>query len=141
MKTVIAALNSKYIHMSLAPWYLKAACEGTGEIKVLELTINQDKPEILRRIYAEKPDVVAFSCYIFNIIQIEAIVKDIKLILPNICIILGGPEVSFDAEEFLARNENVNFVVCGEGEISFSRLLKTIEAGKSPARHRRSCFS
>lgn len=132
MKTIIAALNSKYIHMSLAPWYLKAACEGHGEINVLELTINQDKPEILRRIYAESPDVVAFSCYIFNIIQIEAIVKDIKLILPNIFIVLGGPEVSFDTMEILSRNENVDFIICGEGEIRFRRLLEAIESGKPP---------
>jgi radical SAM superfamily enzyme YgiQ (UPF0313 family) len=118
--------------MSLAPWYLKAALEGRDETKVLELTINQEKDEILRRIYAESPDIVAFSCYIFNIIQIEAIVKDIKLILPNIFIILGGPEVSFDPVEFLLHNESADFIICGEGETRFRKLVEAITAGKPP---------
>ena len=133
MKTVIAALNSKYVHMSLAPWYLKAACEGIGEIKVLEFTINQDKSEIIKRLFEEKPDIVAFSCYIYNIIQIEAIVKDLKLILPKLIIILGGPEVSFDAAEFLAANDAVDFIVCGEGELRLKSLLSAVAGEKSPA--------
>jgi radical SAM superfamily enzyme YgiQ (UPF0313 family) len=132
MKTVIAALNSKFVHMSLAPWYLKAACDGICRIKVLELTINQEKQEILRRIYIEKPDVIAFSCYIFNITLIESIVKDIKLILPNTKIIFGGPEVSYDAGRVLENNPDVDFVICGEGEFRLPRLLAAIKNGEKP---------
>ena len=132
MKTVIAALNSKFIHMSLAPWYLKSACRNLCEIKVLELTINQDKSEIMRRIYEEVPDVLAFSCYIFNIIHIESIVNDIKQILPDVRIILGGPEVSFNAVEVLERSEYADYVICGEGEIRFKRLIEAISNKKEP---------
>lgn len=133
MKTVIAALNTKFVHMSLAPWYLKAACTDTSEIKVLELTINQEKSEILRRLYMEKPDVLAFSCYIFNINQIEAIVKDIRIIFPNITLILGGPEVSFDTLDFMKHNPDVDYIICGEGEERFRRLLRAISGGTSPS--------
>lgn len=132
MKTVIVALNSKYVHMSLAPWYLKSACQNTCEIKVLELSINQDKHEIMRQIYMEKPDVVAFSCYIFNIVQIISIVKDIKQILPKVCVILGGPEVSFNAEEVLENNEDADYIVCSEGEVRLKKLLEAIGEGKEP---------
>jgi radical SAM superfamily enzyme YgiQ (UPF0313 family) len=132
MKTVIAALNSKYVHLSLAPWYLKSASNDICEIKILELTINQNKAEIMRRIYSEKPDILAFSCYIFNIIHIEAIVKDIKQILPKLKIILGGPEVSYDAVEILQSNANVDYLVCAEGEMRLKWLLACIKAGEKP---------
>lgn len=132
MKTVIVAINSKYVHMSLAPWYLKSACEGICDITVLELSINQDKHEVLREIYLQKPNIVAFSCYIFNIVQIISIVKDIKQILPNVCVILGEPEVSFNAEEVLKENEDVDYVVSGEGEVRFRRLLKALKCGGKP---------
>lgn len=132
MKTVIAALNSKFIHMSLAPWYLKAACGGDLDIEVMELTINQDKSEIIRRIYLEKPDIVAFSCYIFNISRIEEVITDLKLILPDITIILGGPEVSYNAENCLLKNPSADYVICGEGEERFKKLLAALSESKRP---------
>jgi len=132
MKIVIAAVNSKFVHMSLAPWYLKAACEDLCEIKVLELTINQDKPEILRCIYNEKPDIIAFSCYIFNISHILSVIQDLKKILPKAVIILGGPEVSYNAEDVLLRNSDVDYVVCSEGEERLKQLLTCIIRGESP---------
>lgn len=132
MKTVIAALNSKYIHMSLAPWYLKAACGEICDIEVLELTINQDKSEIIRRIYLKKPDIVAFSCYIFNIARIREVISDLKSILPNITIILGGPEVSYNAEDYLSKNPSADYIICGEGEERFKQLLLALSENKKP---------
>ncbi|HEX2938678.1 MAG TPA: B12-binding domain-containing radical SAM protein [Ruminiclostridium sp.] len=133
MKTVIAAVNSKYVHMSLAPWYLKAASADVCEIRILELTINQDKSEILRSIYKEKPDVLGFSCYIFNISLILEIVKDLRTIFPNIVIVLGGPEVSFDPVEILQNNSEVDYVICSEGEVRSNRLLTALSEGKKPS--------
>ena len=77
MKVVIACLNSKYIHSSLAPWCLasgvKAYCGNDVDFKVMEATINGDIDEFASRIIAEKPDVVSFSCYIWNVLKtIEA---------------------------------------------------------------------
>ena len=133
MKTVLAALNSKYIHMSLAPWYLKAAADGRfGEIKIIETTINRSGYDILREIYREKPDILGFSCYIFNIVQIERIVNDIKKLLPELKIVLGGPEVSYDAAEVLRRCPGADYIACGEGEQVFTELLSALCAG-SPA--------
>lgn len=128
MKIVISALNSRYIHMSLAPWYLKSSCGTPGrEIRVMELSINQSNSEILHPLFYEKPDIVAFCCYIFNISRIESIVSDLKQILPDTIIILGGPEVSYDAAEVLNRNPDVDFVITLEGEQRLNRLLQAIE--------------
>ena len=72
MKTLIISLNSKYIHSSLASWYLRNSCgEEFGEIKVLDFTINENTDTILGNIYCEKAQVVAFSCYIWNIAHIK----------------------------------------------------------------------
>lgn len=133
MKTVITALNSKYIHMSLAPWYLKAACSEICDTEVLELTINQDKSEIIRRIYLEKPDIAAFSCYIFNIDRTREVIADLKSVLPNITIILGGPEVSYNAEDYLSRNPSADYIICGEGEERFKRLILALSENKTPS--------
>lgn len=132
MKTVIAAVNTKYIHMSLAPWYLKAACEDICDIKVMEFTINEDKSELLRGIYEEQPDILAFSCYIFNIVEILNVVKDIKKIIPGLTVVLGGPEVSFNARDILMENSNVDYVICSEGEERMRTLLSALKEGKVP---------
>ncbi len=125
MKTVIAALNSKYIHSSLAPWYLKAACDGQlSEIKVLEHTINESMDAILSSMYMEKSDVAAFSCYIWNIEYILKLAENLKKVLPEVIIVLGGPEVSFNAGQVLAENNFVDYIIKGEGEKPFSMLIK-----------------
>jgi len=127
MKTVIVALNSKYIHSSLAPWYLKYACgDSCGEIKVLEYTINDNIEWMLAKTYMEKPDVIAFSCYIWNITQVLKLASDLKKVLPYTPIIFGGPEVSFGPEEVMLNNPFVDYIISGEGEISFSQLLRNL---------------
>jgi radical SAM superfamily enzyme YgiQ (UPF0313 family) len=127
MKTLIISLNSKYIHSSLAPWYLKASC-GTeyGEIKVLDFTINEKLDAILGLIYKEKPQVVAFSCYIWNIEAIKALADSLKKVSPAIKIIFGGPEVSYDAYDLMSHNLFIDYIIIGEGEITFKKLLNGI---------------
>ena len=132
MKTLIVALNSKYIHSSLAPWYLKAACDGArGEIKVAEFTINENIEAVLSAIYFEKPDVAAFSCYIWNIGHVLRLAENLKKILPEVIILCGGPEVSYDPAELLAAYNSVDYVISGEGETVFCRLLESIDS-KTP---------
>jgi CobQ-like glutamine amidotransferase family enzyme len=127
MKTIIAALNSKYIHSALAPWYLKEYCGSSfGEIKVMEFTINNNIDQILSGIYSECPDVAAFSCYIWNISLVLKIAHDLKKVSPHTVVVLGGPEVSFDAEELLNQNPFVDYIVEGEGERAFKKLLQDI---------------
>ncbi|NJD04292.1 MAG: DUF4080 domain-containing protein [Ruminiclostridium sp.] len=127
MKTLIIALNSKYVHSSLAPWYLKAACNGVcGEVKVIEFTINENPESILAAVYAERADIAAFSCYIWNIGQILRIAENLKKIQPYIITVFGGPEVSYDPVELLQKHPFVDCVISGEGEKPFPRLLKCI---------------
>lgn len=129
MKTVLVGINSKYIHTCLAIWYLKASIlksiklDDEGQkIITREFTINDNKDSILSEIFKEKPDVLAFSCYIWNIDIILLLSKELKKLLPNCTIILGGPEVSYNPKEVLEENSSVDFVLCGEGEEVFSKL-------------------
>jgi len=130
MKTLIIALNSKYIHSSLAPWYLKAGCGSEcGTVKVMEFTINDSPDSVLAELYREKADVAAFSCYICNIAFVLDLVRELKKLSPGIKIVLGGPEVSFDAQELMRENPSIDYVIAGEGDISFSLLLKCLKNG------------
>jgi radical SAM superfamily enzyme YgiQ (UPF0313 family) len=124
MKTLIVALNSKYIHSALAPWYLKASCgPGCGEVCIAEHTINERHNDVLSAIYLQKPDVVAFSCYIWNISFVLKLAASLKKVLPKLVIILGGPEVSYDSENILKEHQFVDYILAGEGEESFPELL------------------
>jgi len=128
MKTVLIALNSKYIHSSLAPWYLKAACgDGCGEVIVVERTINDNIENILGEIYSLKPDIAAFSCYIWNIGKVLRLAENLKKVLPSVKIVLGGPEVSFDAVKIMEENIFIDYIITGEGETGFKALLTTLK--------------
>ena len=101
MKILLAACNAKYIHSNLAVYCLKAYAEKYGdtsdEISIGEYTINQQQEEILRDIYEHKADVVAFSCYIWNITYVKALAEELHKIDPQVQIWFGGPEASYDA--------------------------------------------
>jgi radical SAM superfamily enzyme YgiQ (UPF0313 family) len=128
MKTLIVAINSKYIHSALSVWYLKASCDNRcGEVSVREFTINQRYGDIFISIYREKADNIAFSCYIWNITQVLDLIKDIKKAEPGTRIILGGPEVSFECEKLMFENPLIDFIIRGEGEDVFNRLLISLE--------------
>ncbi len=124
MKTVIVALNSKYIHSALAPWYLKVNCPPEcGEIKVMEFSINDMIDNVLARIYEENCDVAAFSCYIWNIGEVMKLADNLKKVNPQVKIILGGPEVSFNTYELIEKNNFIDYILSGEGEFAFGRLI------------------
>ena len=128
MKTVIIAVNAKFIHSSLAPWYLKAYCGNEcGEIKVLEFTINDSLDSALASIYFEKADIAAFSCYIWNIAYVFKLAEALKKASPHIKIILGGPEVSYDDGNPADICPWADYVVQGEGEKPFKFLLKQLD--------------
>ncbi len=123
MKILLIAVNAKYIHSNPAVFSLKA-CAGEFEpyITVLEFTINQQPSDILREIYKKKPDVVAFSCYIWNRTIIGDVICDLHKIMPDIDIWAGGPEVSYDGlnviDEWKLRG-----VMVGPGEGTFYHLV------------------
>lgn len=123
MKILLAACNAKYIHSNLAVYNLKS-CSGeySSRVVVKEYTINQIRDDILKDIYLERPDVICFSCYIWNISFVRELVPDLKKILPQVEFWAGGPEVSYDAVEFLKKNPAFFGVMVGEGEETFHEL-------------------
>ena len=132
MKILLVAINAKYIHSNLAVYSLCAYAKKNirskkPEIEIAEYTINQQQDEILRDIYKKKADVVCFSCYIWNLSYVEALVCELVKICANSDIWLGGPEVSYDAGKVLKRLASVRGVMMGEGERTFSELCEKYE--------------
>ena len=129
MKVLLAAVNAKYIHSNLAVYSLRAyalqRCDGIcpREIEIAEYTINQPPDEILMDIYGHQPDILCLSCYLWNIISVENLVREIPKILPGIQIWLGGPEVSYNAWEMLDKYPEITGIIRGEGEETFADLM------------------
>ncbi|HEY8500887.1 MAG TPA: DUF4080 domain-containing protein, partial [Clostridia bacterium] len=131
MKTLIIAINSQYVHTNLAVNYLKAACGNEcGDVRVLEFSINENLKSVFRRIMAEKPDVVAFSCYIWNIEHVVKLAGDIKKADKGIVVIAGGPEVSFEGGGFMSGK--ADYIICGEGEEDLPLILELLNKGERP---------
>ena len=125
MKILLAACNAKYIHSNLAVFNLKAcAKEYDSNVVLREYTINQQKDDILKDIYRCHPDVICISCYIWNITFVRELMQDLRKILPDVPFWAGGPEVSYDAEEFLKKNPAFDGIMVGEGEETFLELVK-----------------
>ena len=101
MQIALCCINSKYVHSSLAPWYLAAAMEGveTCEVSVVEGTINQSVEEIAQKILHDPPEVAAFCCYIWNIDMVHQVIRSLKAQRPGLTVVLGGPEVTFRPAE------------------------------------------
>lgn len=130
MKIILTAINAKYIHSNLAVYSLRAyAKQYSDEIDIAEYTINQQTNDILMDIYKKKPDILCFSCYIWNLTYVENIVREIRKLLPSIPIWVGGPEVSYDAKDVLERLPEVTGVMFGEGEETFLELLQYYHQG------------
>ena len=127
MKFLLAAINAKYIHSNPGVYSLRAFAQTKvpgADIEIGEYTINHQMDLILQDIYRRKPDFIGFSCYIWNISHVMEIVRDVKKVLPETEIWLGGPEVSYDAKKILEREPDVRGVMRGEGELTFTELVR-----------------
>lgn len=132
MKILLTAINAKYIHSNLAVYCLRAYAEKHMQIsaakdidiEIAEYTINQQLEDIMLDIYEKYPDVLCLSCYIWNLQYVEALVREIHKVCPDMPIWLGGPEVSYDAEDVLKRLTEVTGVMMGEGEQTFTQLCE-----------------
>lgn len=133
LSAVICALNSQYVHSSLAPWCLLAGVEAycANEIRaqVVEGTINEAPRAVLERILFHRPQVVGFCCYIWNITAVLGLAQMVRQEMPKSIIVLGGPEVSYNAADILEKNPLVDYVISGEGEKPFAQLLSAIQSG------------
>ncbi|MEE1315362.1 MAG: B12-binding domain-containing radical SAM protein [Faecalimonas sp.] len=129
MRVVLVAINAKYIHSNLAVHSLRAYAQPyQSEIEIAEYTINQQVDEILQDIYKRQPELLCFSCYIWNLRYVETLVRELKKVLPRTQIWVGGPEVSYDAAEVLERLPELSGVMKGEGEATFLELLQYYHA-------------
>lgn len=130
MNVVLSTLNSKFIHSSLALRYLKAYGEAHGQAyDIVEYTINMPVLHILSDITEHDIDILGFACYIWNIEMTLHVVDMVKAVRPDIKIVLGGPEVSFTADELLERCPNIDYIVQGEGEEAFHALVTALQLG------------
>lgn len=130
MNVVLSTLNSKFIHSSLALRYLKAYGEAHGQAyDIVEYTINMPVLHILSDITEHDIDVLGFACYIWNVEMTLHVVDMVKAVRPDIKIVLGGPEVSFTADELLERWPNIDYIVQGEGEEAFHALVTALQLG------------
>lgn len=131
MKIVLVAINAKYIHSNLAVYSLRAYAAGFDcDIVIKEYTINQYTENILADLYLERADLLAFSCYIWNIEIVKELVSDLSRLCPDLPIWLGGPEVSYDPEVVLKHHPGVTGIMLGEGEATFADLLQHYLEGK-----------
>ncbi|MDX8335429.1 B12-binding domain-containing radical SAM protein [Candidatus Cetobacterium colombiensis] len=117
-KIVLVGINSQFIHTNLAIRYLKKYVEKYSDLKldIYESNINNQVQHIITDLFNLKANHYVFSTYIWNKEYIFRIIKELKKIMPNITITLGGPEVSYNAKESLIENKSIDYVLIGEGE-------------------------
>lgn len=132
MKILLTALNSKYIHTNLAVRYLHQFSAQRGyDCEIAEYTINQHLPDILDEIYRQHPDVLLLSCYIWNIEMMLDLAEEYRRICPEVTIIAGGPEVSYNSEQLLREHPAFDAVLCGEGEVPFLEYLQFLSGDRT----------
>lgn len=140
MRVLLIAVNAKYIHSNPAVYslraYAQAALGNQPEvgIEIAEYTINQNTENILADIYRHRPDIAAFSCYIWNWNTIQELLPELPKLLPDTKLWLGGPEVSFHAEKILAQYTQLTGIMVGEGEETFTQLVRFYHAPKGQLR-------
>lgn len=128
MKILLTAINAKYIHSNLAVYLLQAYAAAHGhKIERAEYTINNQLEDILEKIYCQKPDILLFSCYIWNVEYVKELVSEFHKLRPEVPIWVGGPEVSFETERFLKENPAITGIMMGEGERTLTELCEYFE--------------
>ncbi len=134
MKAVLFALNSSYVHTNLAIRCLKNSVEDKAhnkhEIVLVEKNLKDKKDEVLYNLCRQNADVYGFSCYIFNIKEMLYYAKNLKKLIPEVKIVFGGPEVSYDTEIFLKSNLYIDYVITQEAESAFIDFLDGVHNTK-----------
>ncbi|MCP8968517.1 B12-binding domain-containing radical SAM protein [Ectobacillus ponti] len=127
MKAIVSTLNAKYIHTNLAIRYLKAYAAPEFDLEMAEYTIKDPAMNIVTDLHRRKPDVIGFSCYIWNIEETIQVASMLKKINPDLILFAGGPEVSYDTKYWLQRVPEFDFIIMGEGEAAVKNLLFAIQ--------------
>ena len=138
MKILLTAINAKYIHSNPAVYSLAAYAKDKlteeekekCQIEIAEYTINHRTESIIAEIYKKKPDVLNFSCYIWNWEYVQEVMTELHKLMPNVPIYLGGPEVSFTSKEIMEQYPFLTGITIGEGEETFLELCRAYIAGE-----------
>ncbi|WP_139491631.1 B12-binding domain-containing radical SAM protein [Brevibacillus dissolubilis] len=131
MKILLTTLNAKFIHSSLALRYLRSYTKPHfPDQELVEYTINDVTMNIVGDIYKRNPDIVAFSCYIWNIRETLDVIKLLKKVRPEMPVIIGGPEVTYDTDWWMKKHPEIDVIVIGEGEETFLDLLQTYDKAR-----------
>ncbi|HZJ56848.1 MAG TPA: DUF4080 domain-containing protein [Clostridia bacterium] len=131
MRILLTTLNSKFIHSNLALRYLKDSLNHLPITSITdEFTINDHMEKIVGNIYRHRPDIIGLSCYIWNIEETLMVVESLKEVLPDLIVILGGPEVSFDSVSLMEGSPKIDIIVKGEGEVTFPLLIERLISDK-----------
>jgi radical SAM superfamily enzyme YgiQ (UPF0313 family) len=128
---ILTTFNARYTHTSLGLRYLYANLGSLQEnAQILEFVINANIPECAEAILAKKPKIIGIGVYIWNALDVQALVKLIKQVAPNIQIILGGPEASYLPHR--VSFDEADFIIQGEGEVEFKKLCLALLDGEPP---------
>ena len=136
LRVVLCQVNSQYIHSALAPWSLAAAagarCALPHTLRVEDANINQPPEQVADRLCAGRPDFIGLCCYIWNAAYLRRLLPLLRRRLPEVLLVAGGPQASFDCGDFSAKNPEFDYLLAGEGEISFPRLLDALAGAGRP---------
>ena len=125
MKILLLGINARFTHVNTALYYLRQSIVGLPyDVSILEKTINDSTWDILNEIYEITPDVLCLSCYIWNQDHIEAVLRDVKKVLPSVLIVCGGPDISFNSKNRLNDFPQIDYIIQGAGEKSFRYLAE-----------------
>jgi len=130
LRTILTTLNAKYIHASLALRWLYVANKDAFDIGFKEYTIKEEIEAIGQDLLATKCDCVGLGVYIWNIEKIKDLISYLRLKKPDLILILGGPEVSYEPAYFLQQLP-IDYVISGEGEFVLGELLYALENNKN----------
>ena len=132
-KLALVGINARFSHSNLAIKYLKESVKDIIDVDIYDFTINDETEKLVRVLFEKEYTHIGFSVYIWNVNETYKLINDLKAVSPNIRIILGGPEVSYDGYDLMDYNENIDYIVTGEGEESFRSLVIDLMANKYPS--------
>ena len=137
LRVTLCQINSQYIHSALAPWSLAAAVQDRSALphtlRVEDANINQPPEEVARRLCTGAPDLIGLCCYIWNAAYLRRLLPLLRTMLPKAILVAGGPQASFDCADFWAKHPQFDYLLAGEGEVSFPMLLDALADAKDPS--------
>ncbi len=130
MDIVLLTFNARYHHASFGLRYLKAnMAELEDSCAILEFDLEARPADVLEKVLEQSPKIVGLGVYVWNAAESLALARQLKALAPEIKLVLGGPEVSFEhARQEIC--ELADHVVCGEGDLAFPQLCRDLLAGK-----------